>query len=168
MNKVAELREQPIEELMTYSAKELRHAASFIDRNNGKHNILNLVSVFKKLKDLGAELHINEDETGSILFHYDGKERYRDFESGAELSLALALSPLDMYSSPLYYKHRGQVYECEITTDVEKTKNNTIVIYVKELDLHKMIHMNGSEKVLCNTLDGLTLGQLVLKDNNLG
>jgi len=168
MDKLKELKEKPKEELLKYSAKELRHAASVIDRNNKKHNILNAISIFKKLKELDAELHILPDESGYITFPYEDREIYRDFKSGSELSLALALGPIDLYGSELYYKRGSKTHECEInSTDTDKesnSKNNIIIVYVKELDLHSMIHLNGAEKVLCNTKDGLTLGQLILKE----
>lgn len=163
MEKVKELKERPLPELLKYEAKQLRHAASYIDRDEGKHPILNLISVFKKIKDLGAELHLFNDETGHITFDYNGKEIYRDFNSGAELSLALALGPIDLYSK-IFYKNGGNVYPCEISVDNIETKNS-IVIYVEDLDLHRMIHMNGAEKILSNTKEGFTIGQLKLKEN---
>lgn len=166
MNKVAELKEPPIEELKNYTAKELRHAASYIDRDNGKHQVLNMISVFKKLKELKAELHILSNETGYISFKHGKNKVRREFSSGAELSLALALGPIVLKGYPLYLKLKGRTAECEIVSNSQKASNNSITIKVLKTNEYKLVHLNGAEKILSNTVSGLTLGQLVLKEYN--
>ena len=166
MTNVSELKELPVEELKKYTARELRHAASYIDRDNGKHSVLNMISVFKKLKDLKAEVVIHSDETGYLTFNHGKNTVTRKFSSGSELSLALALGPVILEGYPLYLKLRGRNVKCEIVPDDENISNSAITVRVLKTNEYRLVHLNGAEKILCNTLSGLTLGQLVLKEFN--
>lgn len=154
----------PQKELLKYSPSELRHTANWIDRDKNNVLFLNVVSMFIKLRELNAELDIRPDSSGSIEFELNGKSVIRYFESASELSTALNLGPLDLnkMSSELYFKADVGTFKASI---IEKnSNNNTIIVSVPEIDLTKMIYLNGAEKILCNHLNGMTAGQLKVRE----
>lgn len=153
----------PKKELYNYTPKELRHAANWIDRDQGNQLILNTVSLFKKLSELNAELAVGPDNTGVISFTYNNKQIKRYFESAAEMSTAINLGPVDlMGTEPLFFKSdKGPLKAHIAETDSIK---NTVIVYVPEINLTKMIYLNGAEKILCNGANGMTVGQMKIRE----
>ena len=156
--------QKPSKELLKFKAKELRHAANWIDREKGVLVVLNAVSMFKKLQDLQASVEINPDSSGLIKFDFKGQSIVRYFESASEMSIALNLGPLDLNekTSDLYFKADVGVLKANIIK--YKSSNNTVVIEVPEIDLIKYIYLNGAEKILCNDLSGMTIGQMKVRE----
>jgi len=154
---------KPNANLLKYNTKELRQAANWIDRDNGSMVLLNIVSMFIKLQELNASIEIESNSSGVIKFNYGEKSIKRYFESASELSIAISLGPLDLHDKEnLFFKADCGILKTQIKR--WDSKSNMIEIYVPEIDLFKMIYLNGAEKILCNSLNGMTVGQLKVRE----
>jgi len=158
---VNELKEKPSEALLNYKPKELRHAANWIDRDNGSHQIINAVTLFRKLEEMSAEITIGPRGSGFISFNVNNKRVIRYFESANEMSTAMNLGPLNLNDKEnLYFKADSGASKCYVT--MKMYNKNMIQIFVPELNIYKDIYLNGAEKILCNNAEGLTAGQIKL------
>lgn len=150
-------------QLLKYNSYELRQAANYIDIENKRYPLLNILTIMKKLEYLNATLELNK-ESGFIKFWSNEKNDYvrRNFKSASELSIALSLGPIDIYwSDSLYVKTEVGVFKIEIINCIRD--KNQIFVRNLENDRTRYIWLNGAEKILANSKEGLTAGQLKLK-----
>lgn len=152
-----------IEELRDYDTKDLRHAANYIDRENGKFPPINTLSLSKKLDALEASLFYSGNECGRIEFFLEekGTNVTRHFSSIGELTTAISLGPIDFYwHGNLFIKFAEGVMPIEIKEEI--LDQHKLLVWIPKLKRTKEIFISGAEKVLCNNEAGLTAGQMKL------
>lgn len=156
----------PLQELLKFSPRDLRHAANWIDRDNNRYPMMSLHAMLRKLIALKAGIRIkpNESELGTIEFDVNGVKITRSFKSMHELSNSLAIGPLDLSpNATLLLKRKDGVFEAEIVR--KNGSDNTITIFVAELNQEIVVPLKVAELHLCNTEEGLTAGQMVIVNN---
>jgi len=76
-------KQTPSKALLSFRPQELRHAANWIDRDNNIHQIINAVTMFRKLEELCGEIEIDNFSGGVLKFELNGKKINRYFESAS-------------------------------------------------------------------------------------
>ena len=158
----------PKENLLKYSSYELRQAANWIDRENKQYPLLNVLSMMQKLDSLGAELTVSTGEKGYITFWLPEKQAIvtRRFSSASELSTALSLGPIDIqwYGNLFIKTSQGNMPIEPIGLNEDK---NQLIIKNLVTKSNRYIWLNGAEKILANSPDGRTAGQIKLGDKSI-
>lgn len=152
-----------MEELMVYSPKDLRAAANWIDRENNVFPLINVLSLSQKLKALDGSLRFITGESGEIKFWLEEKGSYviRNFASAKELSAAITLGPVDIFwLSNLFLKTK--LGNLPITPTRHDPDKNQLHFRVNSTKEKRFVWLNGAEKILCNSKEGLTAGQMKL------
>lgn len=161
------MKKKPIQELMSYSAKDLRFAANWMDRENGVYPLINVLSLSKKLTALNATLKFLTGEQGEITFFLEEKGAIvtRYFSSAKELSVALTLGPVDLFwVGNLFLKTaEGNLEIIPRRLDSDK---NQLHFTVKKTKEKRFAWLNRAENILCNNKEGLTAGQIKLNATN--
>jgi len=154
----------PEEELMKFTTQQLRHAANCLDRSKGRFPPISIAALVQKLSALGAHMTINPETKGTISFHCIEKNDLvtRRFYTTSELTLCLNLGPVDLeWPDSLYIKTLNGIHPVDIISRNEETHSIAVVTHDQKIIKH--IWLNGAEKILCNSPEGLTAGQMKIK-----